>query len=81
MNAINLVETLMDVNQWSSMFPGIVSHPFIVDVFSTGVAGNYNGTLQSDACGVSSTLSTSAYPRELLHEILQATFRLNMGFC
>lgn len=46
MNAINLVETLMDVNQWSSMFPGIVSRPFTVDVLSTGVAGNYNGAFQ-----------------------------------
>ncbi|GLJ40510.1 hypothetical protein SUGI_0835390 [Cryptomeria japonica] len=46
MNAINLVETLMDVNQWSSMFPGIISRAFTVDVFSTGVAGNYNGALQ-----------------------------------
>eukprot|EP01018_Ginkgo_biloba_P016723 Gb_16030 [translate_table: standard] len=46
MNAINLVEALMDVNQWSSMFSCIVSRAFTVEVFSTGVAGNYNGALQ-----------------------------------
>eukprot|EP01018_Ginkgo_biloba_P009887 Gb_18862 [translate_table: standard] len=46
MNAINLVEILMDVNQWTSMFPGIISRAFTVEVFSTGVAGNYNGALQ-----------------------------------
>uniref|UniRef100_M4DWH8 Uncharacterized protein n=1 Tax=Brassica campestris TaxID=3711 RepID=M4DWH8_BRACM len=46
MNQINLVEILMDVNQWSSVFCGIVSRALTLDVLSTGVAGNYNGALQ-----------------------------------
>ncbi|XP_006826512.2 homeobox-leucine zipper protein ROC2 isoform X2 [Amborella trichopoda] len=46
MNPINLVDILMDVNQWSSVFYGVISRAFTLDVFSTGVAGNYNGALQ-----------------------------------
>ncbi|KAG6416511.1 hypothetical protein SASPL_123942 [Salvia splendens] len=46
MNHINLVEILMDVNQWSSMFASIVSRAVTVEVLSTGVAGNHNGALQ-----------------------------------
>ncbi|KAI4365059.1 hypothetical protein MLD38_021079 [Melastoma candidum] len=46
MNHINLVELLMDVNQWSSAFCGIVSRAMTIEVLSTGVAGNYNGALQ-----------------------------------
>ncbi|CAN4087135.1 unnamed protein product [Withania somnifera] len=47
MNYINLVEILMDVNQWASFFTGIVSKATILEVLSTGVAGNYNGALQA----------------------------------
>ncbi|KAJ4837496.1 Homeobox-leucine zipper protein hdg2 [Turnera subulata] len=46
MNHINLVEYLMDVNQWSTLFSGIVSRAITLEVLSTGVAGNYNGALQ-----------------------------------
>ncbi|KAJ0247167.1 Homeobox-leucine zipper protein PROTODERMAL FACTOR 2 [Hirschfeldia incana] len=46
MNHINLVEILIDVNQWSSVFCGIVSRALTLEVLSTGVAGNYNGALQ-----------------------------------
>ncbi|KDP25842.1 hypothetical protein JCGZ_22872 [Jatropha curcas] len=46
MNHINLVEYLMDVNQWSIVFSGIVSRAMTLEVLSTGVAGNYNGALQ-----------------------------------
>ncbi|TYJ43001.1 hypothetical protein E1A91_A03G124600v1 [Gossypium mustelinum] len=46
MNHINLVEILMDVNQWSTVFSGIISKASTLDVLSTGVAGNYNGALQ-----------------------------------
>ncbi|TYI04421.1 hypothetical protein ES332_A10G016500v1 [Gossypium tomentosum] len=46
MNPVNLVEILMDVNQWSTVFCGIVSRAMTLDVLSTGVAGNYNGALQ-----------------------------------
>nr|XP_016486479.1 PREDICTED: homeobox-leucine zipper protein MERISTEM L1-like [Nicotiana tabacum]XP_016486480.1 PREDICTED: homeobox-leucine zipper protein MERISTEM L1-like [Nicotiana tabacum] len=46
MNHINLVEILMDVNQWTSVFAGLVSRAVTLEVLSTGVAGNYNGALQ-----------------------------------
>ncbi|XP_039040660.1 homeobox-leucine zipper protein HDG2-like isoform X2 [Hibiscus syriacus] len=46
MNHINLVEILIDVHQWSTLFSGIVSKASTLDVLSTGVAGNYNGALQ-----------------------------------
>ncbi|KAH7844654.1 hypothetical protein Vadar_030272 [Vaccinium darrowii] len=46
MNHVNLVEILMDVNQWASVFSGIVSRATTLEVLSTGVAGNYNGALQ-----------------------------------
>ncbi|KAL5700253.1 Homeobox-leucine zipper protein PROTODERMAL FACTOR 2 [Ranunculus cassubicifolius] len=46
MNHSALVEILMDVNQWSNMFSGLVSRAITLDVLSTGVAGNYNGALQ-----------------------------------
>ncbi|GMH12050.1 hypothetical protein Nepgr_013891 [Nepenthes gracilis] len=46
MNHINLVEILMDVNQWLTVFSGIVSRAMTLEVLSTGVAGNYNGALQ-----------------------------------
>ncbi|XP_009611623.1 homeobox-leucine zipper protein HDG2-like isoform X1 [Nicotiana tomentosiformis] len=46
MNHVNLVEILMDVNHWSSMFSGVVSRASTIDVLSTGVAGNFNGALQ-----------------------------------
>ncbi|GFS29432.1 homeodomain GLABROUS 2 [Actinidia rufa] len=46
MNHMNLVEILMDVNQWANVFSGIVSRAVTIEVLSTGVAGNYNGALQ-----------------------------------
>ncbi|KAK1422617.1 hypothetical protein QVD17_17902 [Tagetes erecta] len=46
MNHMTLVEILMDVNQWSNVFCGIVSRAMTVEVLSTGIAGNYNGALQ-----------------------------------
>uniref|UniRef100_A0A5B7CAW4 Homeobox-leucine zipper protein HDG2 n=1 Tax=Davidia involucrata TaxID=16924 RepID=A0A5B7CAW4_DAVIN len=46
MNHNNLVEILMDVNQWLNVFSGIVSRAMILEVLSTGVGGNYNGALQ-----------------------------------
>ncbi|XP_042403662.1 homeobox-leucine zipper protein ROC2-like isoform X1 [Zingiber officinale] len=36
----------LEQNQWSNVFPGIVSRAFTLEVLSTGVAGNYNGALQ-----------------------------------
>ncbi|KAF9589084.1 hypothetical protein IFM89_018815 [Coptis chinensis] len=46
MNHLSLVEILMDVGQWTTMFSSIVSRAMTLDVLSTGVAGNYNGALQ-----------------------------------
>ncbi|RHN53273.1 putative transcription factor & lipid binding HD-SAD family [Medicago truncatula] len=45
-NAPDLVDILMDVNQWSNMFCGIVSRAATLEVLSTGVGGNYDGALQ-----------------------------------
>ncbi|XP_052165403.1 homeobox-leucine zipper protein ROC1 [Oryza glaberrima] len=42
----NLVEILMDVNQFATVFSSIVSRASTHEVLSTGVAGNYNGALQ-----------------------------------
>ncbi|CAM8975423.1 unnamed protein product [Rhodiola kirilowii] len=42
----NLVEILMDANQWMAMFSGIVSRAMTLDVLSTGVPGNFHGALQ-----------------------------------
>ncbi|XP_078176453.1 homeobox-leucine zipper protein ROC2-like [Carex rostrata] len=46
MNHANLVEILMDVNQWCTIFSSIVSRAVTLEVLSTGVAGNYNGAFQ-----------------------------------
>uniref|UniRef100_A0A7N0TU79 Uncharacterized protein n=1 Tax=Kalanchoe fedtschenkoi TaxID=63787 RepID=A0A7N0TU79_KALFE len=46
MNHGNLVEILMEANQWMTMFSGIVSRAMTLEVLSTGVAGNFNGALQ-----------------------------------
>ncbi|CAK8573750.1 unnamed protein product [Lathyrus sativus] len=46
MNHINLIETLMNVNQWSAMFSDIVSKAMTIEVLSLGVSGNYDGLVQ-----------------------------------
>ncbi|PON64301.1 Octamer-binding transcription factor [Parasponia andersonii] len=46
MNTINLVEILMDVSQWSTIFSGVVSRAMTLEVLSTGVSGNFNGAMQ-----------------------------------
>ncbi|KAG6466348.1 homeobox-leucine zipper protein ROC2-like [Zingiber officinale] len=46
MNHVNMVEMLMDVNQWSNIFSDIVSRAITLEVLSTGVAGNFDGALQ-----------------------------------
>ncbi|KAK1368420.1 Homeobox-leucine zipper protein PROTODERMAL FACTOR 2 [Heracleum sosnowskyi] len=46
MNHLKLVEIMMDVNQWSTMFSGIVSRAMTIEVLSAGTAGNYDGALQ-----------------------------------
>ncbi|CAK7338387.1 unnamed protein product [Dovyalis caffra] len=46
MDAASIVECLMDLKQWSSVFSNIVSRATILGVLSRGAAGNYNETLQ-----------------------------------
>uniref|UniRef100_A0A0E0KVJ1 Uncharacterized protein n=1 Tax=Oryza punctata TaxID=4537 RepID=A0A0E0KVJ1_ORYPU len=46
MTHANLVEILMDANQYAAVFSNIVSRAVTLEVLSTGVAGNYNGALQ-----------------------------------
>jgi homeobox-leucine zipper protein len=43
---ITLVNILMDVDQWSTMFCSIISRARILNVLSTGIPGSYNETLQ-----------------------------------
>ncbi|KAL5214855.1 hypothetical protein ABZP36_004007 [Zizania latifolia] len=42
----NLVEILMDANQYAAVFSSIVSRASTLEVLSSGVARNYNGALQ-----------------------------------
>ncbi|XAR55396.1 hypothetical protein NMG60_11035457 [Bertholletia excelsa] len=46
MNANNLVDILMDADQWSAFFSDIVTSATILEILSTGAAGSHNGTLQ-----------------------------------
>ncbi|KAI3458182.1 hypothetical protein Pfo_014845 [Paulownia fortunei] len=45
-NGMALVETLMDVKQWTEMFPWNIGRASTLDVISPGMAGNRNGALQ-----------------------------------
>ncbi|KAL7146370.1 hypothetical protein ABFS83_06G036200 [Erythranthe nasuta] len=45
-NSTELIETLMDVNQWTEMFPWNIGRASIVDVISPGISGSRNGALQ-----------------------------------
>ncbi|XVF03952.1 hypothetical protein REPUB_Repub05bG0038000 [Reevesia pubescens] len=46
MNPINIVELLMDLNQWSTIFSNIVSRTSQLGVILDSVDGSYNGMLQ-----------------------------------
>ncbi|CAM8877189.1 unnamed protein product [Rhodiola kirilowii] len=48
-NHMNLVEILMDANQWMSMFSGLVSSAMALEVLAKRSAGNLNGVLQVTA--------------------------------
>ncbi|KAK8693513.1 hypothetical protein V6N13_071095 [Hibiscus sabdariffa] len=45
-NSLALVETLMDSNRWSEMFPCMIGRTSTTDVISSGVGGTRNGALQ-----------------------------------
>ncbi|GAU26619.1 hypothetical protein TSUD_102260 [Trifolium subterraneum] len=45
LSPINVVELLMDVNQWSTTFHNIVSRATVLGSFSDGVEGTYDGKL------------------------------------
>ncbi|KAL3645278.1 hypothetical protein CASFOL_010458 [Castilleja foliolosa] len=45
-NGLALVETLMDVNQWTEMFPWNIGRASILDVISPGASGNRNCAIQ-----------------------------------
>ncbi|KAE8693813.1 Homeobox-leucine zipper protein ROC6 [Hibiscus syriacus] len=45
-NSLALVETLMDSNLWSEMFPCMIARTSTTDVISSGVGGTKNGALQ-----------------------------------
>ncbi|KAL5070178.1 hypothetical protein RYX36_021065 [Vicia faba] len=46
MNHVNLIKTLMNVNQWSAMFSDIVSKAVTIEVLSHEGLENYNGLVQ-----------------------------------
>ncbi|KAG2279065.1 hypothetical protein Bca52824_061620 [Brassica carinata] len=45
-NSLSLVETLMDSDRWTEMFPCIVARSTTTDVISGGMAGTRNGAIQ-----------------------------------
>ncbi|XP_075473717.1 homeobox-leucine zipper protein ANTHOCYANINLESS 2-like [Primulina tabacum] len=45
-NSLALVETLMDSNKWTEMFPCIIPRTSTTDVISSGMGGTRNGALQ-----------------------------------
>ncbi|XP_039042570.1 homeobox-leucine zipper protein ANTHOCYANINLESS 2-like isoform X2 [Hibiscus syriacus] len=45
-NSLALVETLMDSNRWSEMFPCMIARTSTTDVIYSGVGGTRNGALQ-----------------------------------
>ncbi|GMN61258.1 hypothetical protein TIFTF001_030400 [Ficus carica] len=45
-NSLALVETLMDSNRWTEMFPCLIARTSTTDVISSGMGGTRNGALQ-----------------------------------
>ncbi|XP_058737287.1 homeobox-leucine zipper protein ANTHOCYANINLESS 2-like [Vicia villosa] len=45
-NSLALVETLMDSNRWSEMFPCVIARASTSEVISNGINGTRNGALQ-----------------------------------
>lgn len=45
-NSLALVETLMDANRWTEMFPCLVARASTIEMISTGIGGTRNGALQ-----------------------------------
>ncbi|XP_045798705.1 homeobox-leucine zipper protein ANTHOCYANINLESS 2-like [Trifolium pratense] len=45
-NSLALVETLMDSNRWSEMFPCVIARTSTNEVISSGINGTRNGALQ-----------------------------------
>ncbi|XP_004492678.1 homeobox-leucine zipper protein ANTHOCYANINLESS 2-like isoform X2 [Cicer arietinum] len=45
-NSLALVETLMDSNRWSEMFPCVIARSSTTEVISNGINGTRNGALQ-----------------------------------
>ncbi|KAH0986873.1 hypothetical protein GBA52_014050 [Prunus armeniaca] len=67
MNPSSIVQLLMNLRQWSQAFSNIVSRAAIVGVLSsTGVQGNYDGTLQV---------------RKLFCKVLQKAGQRHVGSC
>ncbi|KAI3465730.1 hypothetical protein Pfo_022393 [Paulownia fortunei] len=46
MSAANVIEILMDVEQWANVFSGVVSRATNLQVISSGVGGSYNEAVQ-----------------------------------
>ncbi|KAL6954469.1 Homeobox-leucine zipper protein MERISTEM L1, partial [Sarracenia purpurea var. burkii] len=79
MNHTNLVEILMDANQWSTVFSGIVSRAMVLEVLSTGVAGNYNGALQVMTAEFHVLSPLVPTRGDIFREVLQAPCGRDLG--
>ncbi|XP_027186738.1 homeobox-leucine zipper protein HDG1-like isoform X2 [Cicer arietinum] len=45
-NSVALVETLLDADRWTEMFPCMIARAVTLDVISSGMGGSRNGALQ-----------------------------------
>ncbi|KAF1896591.1 hypothetical protein Lal_00034290, partial [Lupinus albus] len=45
-NCLGLVEMLMNVDQWSEIFPSAIARAVTLEIISTGIPGNKNGAMQ-----------------------------------
>ncbi|CAL0303406.1 unnamed protein product [Lupinus luteus] len=45
-NCMGLVEMLMNVDQWSDIFPSAIARAVTLEMISTGIPGNKNGAMQ-----------------------------------
>ncbi|GFZ15287.1 homeodomain GLABROUS 7 [Actinidia rufa] len=74
-NSLNLVETLMDANQWAEMFPCMVGRSSIIDVIFSGMAGSRNCALQ-----LVTWVEHTEYDESITHHLYRPFLSSGMGF-
>ncbi|WJX88094.1 hypothetical protein P8452_70216 [Trifolium repens] len=50
-NSAALMETFLDADRWSKMFPCMIAQAATLDVLSNGMGGTINGSMQMDHLG------------------------------